>query len=101
MGRYRSEGRYLDQAGLDDQTKDRHSVPLSAPARQLLAEILAEAELLAKAKDRLISAYVFPGRIGGHRMELKKDWTELCAAAGISGARMHDLRHTFASMLAN
>ena len=39
----------------------------------------------------------FPGSGDtGHRVELKKNWAELCAAAGITGLRLHDLRHSFA-----
>src|SRR5262249_39617888 len=37
----------------------------------------------------------------GHREDIKKNWAELCKAAKISGARIHDVRHTFASVLAS
>ena len=36
-----------------------------------------------------------------YRGQLKKAWAALCEAAGIEGARIHDLRHTYASMLAS
>lgn len=78
-----------------------HRVPLSAPARQLLADIKAAAEAQAKKKHVEVSPYVFPGRSGGHRVELKDAWADLCKAAKITGARMHDLRHTYASVLAS
>ena len=32
---------------------------------------------------------------------MKRDWRSLCKAAGISGLRVHDLRHSFASQLAS
>jgi integrase len=67
-----------------------HVVPLSAPARQLLAG-------LHKARDD--SGYLFRGRLG-HRREIKDSWTGICKAAGIEGLRVHDLRHSFASSLA-
>lgn len=35
----------------------------------------------------------------GHIVDPKKGWASVCKAAGISGLRMHDLRHSFASML--
>ena len=74
-------------------TKQRtlHRVPLSAPARQLLADLYAE---------RDGSEYVFPGRVvGGHRVEVKVAWAAICKAASIKDLRIHDLRHSFASEL--
>jgi integrase len=79
--------------------KQHHRVPLSAPARQLLSDI--RAEQLAGHK-RPLGTFVFPGDgDSGHRVEIKKDWAELCKAAGITGLRFHDLRHSFASQLAS
>jgi integrase len=71
-------------------TKQRtdHTTFLSAPMLQLLAEIPAHGE------------YVFPsdGKTG-HVVEIKRAWARLCKAAGITGLRLHDLRHSFASQL--
>lgn len=93
-----------------------HRVPLSAPARQLLAELQAQAEREAKKRSRDMSDFVFPGKGGvGHRVEIKHAWRKLCVAAKIvtvstakdgkvtvtPSARIHDLRHTFASTLAS
>jgi integrase len=79
--------------GATTKQKTQHRVPLSAPARQLLADLWAETEGSAE--------YVFPGRGGGHRVEFKRDWAAICTGAGITGARIHDLRHSFASILAS
>jgi integrase len=71
-----------------------HIVPLSAPARQLLAKI--------RAVQRPLGEYVFPGRYGrGHRETINKNWTRLCKAASIDNLRIHDLRHSYASHLAS
>ena len=71
--------------------KSEHEVPLSAAARQLLNELHA---------DRADAEYVFPGRARvGHRVDLKRPWPEICRSAGITGLRIHDLRHSFASIL--
>jgi integrase len=79
--------------GATTKQKTMHRVPLSGPARQLLASIYAE------AADGAV--YVFPGRSGGHRVEFKRDWAAICTAAGIAGVRIHDLRHSYASILAS
>jgi integrase len=74
-------------------TKQRreHAVPLSAPARQLLARL--------RERDKA-TPWVFPGRGGGQpREDLKYSWRRICKAAGITGLRIHDLRHSFASHL--
>ena len=44
--------------------------------------------------------HVFPGeRQGDHRRCIRWTWDRVCRAAGIEGCRVHDLRHTFASLL--
>jgi integrase len=79
--------------GATTKQKTDHVVPLSAPARQLLAQI----------HERNKSAkFVFPGPgPTGHRTNLKRDWGRICKAAGIVGLRVHDLRHSFAAQLAS
>jgi integrase len=80
--------------------KREHHVPLSAPAQLLLVEMRNAAEADAKKARREISPFVFPTRVGdGHMTETKATWARLCKAAGITGARLHDLRHSFASLL--
>jgi integrase len=98
--------------------KAEHRVPLSAPAQQLLSELLKAKQ---EARSNLPRAqFVFPGRFDdGHRVEFKRAWAELCIAAGLvipevtkdkrgnermilrPSARVHDLRHTYASLLAS
>jgi integrase len=74
--------------------KKIHRVPLSGPARQLLADLYA-----ARTPD---AAYIFPsGRSGQHREGIRRAWTHVCGAAGISGVHVHDLRHSYASILAS
>ena len=105
--------------GSTTKQKTLHRVPLSAPARQLLNEMRTEAEKAAKKQGNSVSDYVFPGRVKGHRQELKKAWRDLCITAEIvtvatetdakgkertivtPSARIHDLRHTYASVLAS
>lgn len=43
--------------------------------------------------------HVIPGRVAGaHRADLKGPWRRISKAAGIPDVRLHDLRHTYASV---
>jgi integrase len=84
--------------GATTKQKTDHTVPLSAPCRQLLSEIRER----QSAKKKVLPEYVFPGAGStGHIVAIKRSWKALCAAADISGLRIHDLRHSFASQLAS
>jgi integrase len=100
-------------------TKQRaeHRVPLSAAAVALLKEIRTRAD----------SPYVFPGAGGDPLTDVKRTWLALCRNAGLAEqepkrarngkvlvgkdgkpllawratVRLHDLRHTYASILAS
>ncbi|MVT71071.1 tyrosine-type recombinase/integrase [Bradyrhizobium pachyrhizi] len=91
---------------LSHHTKQKklHHTPLSAPALQLIGELRTAAEAKAKATDKEVSQWVFPGRVGGGeqpREGIKRPWQEIRTAAKISDVRIHDLRHSFASILAS
>ena len=82
-------GVWLKPSSHTKQRKE-HRVPLSGPARQLLVDIRLGA----------IGPYVFPGRLGGPLRDVKRTWAAVCVKAGIQDCRLHDLRHTYASILA-
>jgi len=84
--------------GATTKQKTDHTVTLSAPCRQLLSEIRER----QTAKKKVLPEYVFPGAGStGHVVSVKKSWKALCKAADITGLRIHDLRHSFASQLAS
>jgi integrase len=88
------------KAGSTTKQKSDHVVPLSAPVRQLLAEM--QDECIRLHPKRPLPQFVFPGNgERGHIVEVKKAWASICKSAGISGLRIHDLRHSFASQLAS
>ena len=73
-------------------TKQRreHRVPLSAPALLLLSELKRTAE----------GPYVLPGKGPDVPLtDIKKTWASICVKADVKNARVHDLRHSFASIL--
>jgi integrase len=86
-----------------------HRVPLSAPVRQLLGEMKASADRLAAGANREPSPFLFPAQrrargaqeARGHLVEIKGAWAAICKLAGLSGVRVHDLRHSYASILAS
>jgi integrase len=72
--------------------KKVHTVPLSPEAVSVLSKMRAEA--------KSISPYLFPGPgKSGHLVEIKKGWATICATADLENLRVHDLRHSFASIL--
>jgi integrase len=79
--------------GATTKQKTEHEVPLSDAARQLLTGLRQRT-----AKD---AEWVFPAADGSHRRDVKDAWATICRAASIKGARVHDLRHTYASVLAS
>lgn len=81
--------------------KREHRIPLSAPVRQLLADMRIEAERQALETGRK-SPFLFPSRTdAGHVADIKKSWASICKAADLQGVRLHDLRHSYASILAS
>jgi integrase len=61
----------------------------------------AATELIAKLRNKRDRdfEFVFPGRIKGQPLrELRGCWEAVTRRAGLSGARIYDLRHSFASI---
>lgn len=86
--------------GATTKQNTEHRTPLSDAAVTLLKGIQASA-----ARDDsgdLKSAHLFPGRNPGAPLEdVKHAWSDLRKAAKIKDVRIHDLRHSFASILAS
>jgi integrase len=74
---------------------EQHTIPLSAPARAVLASLLDD------TPDA--SGFIFPAGRGarGPMRTVEKPWKAICKAAGLTGVRVHDLRHSYASQLAS
>jgi len=76
---------------LPDSKCGAKPIPLGAPAL----------EVLSKLERKRGVAWVFPAKRGnGHFQGLSKVWEHIRTASGLSGVRMHDLRHSFASVSA-
>lgn len=91
-----------DQLDLDNgvwlkpasMTKQRriHRVVLNEPA----------IALLKRRRERSTSKYVFPSHATGRALtKVTETWKRARRETGLEGTRLHDLRHTFASLLAS
>ena len=116
--------------GATTKQKTLHRVPLSAPALQLLSGMKTEADLenARRVRDGLPPIeHVFPSTDGKPLTDIKHLWAAICSKAGLvkevaktdkhghpvvdaegkpatvsqATARVHDLRHTYASILAS
>ncbi|MCK7574873.1 MAG: site-specific integrase [Chromatiales bacterium] len=68
-----------------------HYVPLSGPALALLREIPRDEG----------NPYILPGKLeGAHLVNINKPWNRVRKAAGVEDVRIHDLRRTVGSWLA-
>jgi integrase len=74
---------------LPDSKTGKKSIPLGPAA----AEVLAAAPRLEGSR------YVIPGRrLEGRFVGLQRPWARIRERAGLEGVRLHDLRHSFASV---
>jgi integrase len=78
--------------GATTKQRTEHRVPLSDAARRLLLDL--------RGRTPTNVPWLFPAS-GSHRLDVKDAWESLCREADIKGARLHDLRHVFASVLAS
>jgi len=75
------------------ETKQRreHRVPYSTTA----------AEVLERRRSEAVGLHVFPGSFGAPLQDVRRTWEAVCKAAALRAVRIHDLRHTFASLVAS
>ena len=74
---------------LPDSKTGKKTVYLNAAALEVLHN-------LPRADD---NPYVIPGQKDGQpKSDLHGPWKHVCAAAGLDGVRLHDLRHSYASI---
>lgn len=79
--------------GATTKQRTAHRVPLSEAACRLLAEMKKQAGADAE--------WLFPARRTPHRLDIDDAWNALRKTADLPDVRVHDLRHTYASVLAS
>jgi integrase len=73
-------------------------LPTSKTGRKTLYFSAAALAVLAGVPRVEGNPYVIAGMDGALRADLKRPWASVVKAAGLSGLRLHDLRHSFASV---
>jgi integrase len=74
-------------------------LPDSKTGRKPIYLAAAAAAILSTLPRVDGNPYVIPGEKKGQpRADLKRPWDAICEAAGLDGVRLHDLRHSFASV---
>ncbi len=77
---------------------DRHKTGASSGSKAILLTPPARAILERLASNRS-SEYVFPATTGSsHFQGIKRVWQSIRTMAGLTNVRLHDLRHSFASI---
>lgn len=85
------ERRIWTKGSAETKQRREHRVPYSA----------AVADILKRRRTATNEASVFPGKNGAPLSEVRRTWAKACESAGLRRVRIHDLRHTFASLLAS
>lgn len=83
--------RVWTKASSETKQRREHRVPYSK----------AVADILQRRRDETDGTYIFPGKLGAPLADVRRTWTAVCGTAGLRHIRIHDLRHTFASLLAS
>ena len=78
-------------AHLPDSKTGARVVDLSANVVKILTELSSDND----------GPHVFPGRRQGTLIDLQKVWKKVRSTAGIEDVRLHDLRHSFATLAAS
>jgi integrase len=77
----------------EQNTKQKrvHSLPIEGAVLELVTRLVAEAK----------GGYLFPGHGTDHLTNCKRTWAAIRQAAELGEVRVHDLRHSFASVVAS
>jgi integrase len=62
---------------------------------------LSAAEILDRRRTEAGRTHIFPRQPRAPLCDVRKTWLSVCKRAGLEGVRIHDLRHTFTSLLAS
>ena len=90
-----------EQFNLDSRTWTKPSAETKQRREHRVPYSTTVAEILERRRIAASGTYIFPGSVGAPLQEVRRTWKSACEVAGISEVRIHDLRHTFASLVAS
>lgn len=90
-----------DQFNLDSRTWTKPSAVTKQRREHRVPYSTTVAEILDRRRVVASGTYIFPGSLDAPLQEVRRTWKSVCENAGISEVRIHDLRHTFASLVAS
>jgi integrase len=79
-------------------SKPAATTKTARPHRALLSEDACR--VIARQPRTSVFVFPGPGKLG-HRESVDRPWATICKRAKLEGVRVHDLRHSFASLLVN
>ena len=100
------KGTWFKKAASTKQKKDSH-IPLNKEAFGIVKSLrknTLSSEALEDCREMIVSNEEFlfyNPKTQTNVKDIKAFWKKVCTSAGIKNARIHDLRHTFASILVN
>jgi integrase len=90
-GQFDLDRRVWTKSSAETKQRREHRVPYSQ----------AVADILDRRRAETVGTSIFPGSLGAPLCDVRRTWKAVCKKAGLSEVRIHDLRHTFASLLAS
>lgn len=90
-----------EQFNLDSRTWTKPSAETKQRREHRVPYSTTVAEILERRRIAASGTYIFPGSVGAPLQEVRRTWKSACEVAGIREVRIHDLRHTFASLVAS
>jgi integrase len=90
-----------EQFNLDSRTWTKPSAETKQRREHRVPYSTTVAEILERRRVEASGAYIFPGSLGAPLQEVRRTWKSACETASVSQVRIHDLRHTFASLVAS
>lgn len=90
-----------EQFNLDSRTWTKPSAETKQRREHRVPYSTTVAEILDRRRVETSGTFIFPGSLDAPLQEVRRTWKSACRESGLAEVRIHDLRHTFASLVAS